>query len=76
MVREIKLNERTNTPEVKRRIPKKIFDATQSINAAYAVFWGDVLAQPELADAWATISTCPDGTCGFHFSGKNKGQHL
>lgn len=50
VVREVKLSERTNTTEIKRRIPKKIFDATQSINAAFAIFWADALQQPDLAE--------------------------
>lgn len=50
IVREIKLNEKTNTTEIKRQIPKKIFDATQSINAAFAVFWSDTIHQPGLAE--------------------------
>jgi len=50
VVREIKLSEKTNTTEIKRRIPKKIFDSTQAINAAYALFWADRLQQPELVE--------------------------
>jgi hypothetical protein len=48
ILRELATNERTNTPELKRRLPKKVFDASQTINAAYAIAWADRLNQPEL----------------------------
>jgi hypothetical protein len=48
VMRELTTNEATNTPDVKRRIPRKVFDATQAINAAHAIAWADILGQPQL----------------------------
>lgn len=54
IMRELTTNERTNTPDIKRRIPKKVFDATQTINAAYAIAWADTLGQPQLTHPYTS----------------------
>jgi len=52
VLREIDTNERSNTPETRRLMPKKVYDATQTINAAYALFWSDELSQTDLPDSY------------------------
>lgn len=59
VLREIKVSEQTNTAEYKRILPKKIFETSQAINAAYAFFWADILQQPKIADSFRDY--CKDG---------------
>lgn len=52
ILRELDTNERSNTPETRRLMPKKVFDATQTINAAYALYWADEMDQADVPDSY------------------------
>lgn len=59
IMREITTNERTNTSDLKRSLPKKVFDVSQTINAAYAIAWAGTLGQPDLT--WPYTSYLREG---------------
>lgn len=50
--KELSTNERSNTAETRRLMPKKVFDATQAINAAYALFWIDAFPNTDIVSSY------------------------
>ncbi len=50
------MHEQTNTPAIRRMFPKKIFDATQTISAAFAMHWETAAGIPGLTEGIGEFS--------------------
>ena len=60
--KELQLNKETLAERFREIMPQEVFDASQSINAAFAAFWAERLERPEIVN--------PYRLAGFETQGK------
>src|ERR1039458_7115184 len=58
---QLQQNVQALDPTIRRAFPKKIVNANAAINAAYALFWADKLADPAYALPYRSIGADADG---------------
>jgi len=50
--RELNTNRETLSPRLREMIPQEVFNATQKINAAYAIHWGNRREKPKMINPY------------------------
>ena len=50
--KELNINKETLTESIREVMPQEVFDPTQSINAAFAIFWAGRLERPEIINPY------------------------
>lgn len=50
--RELQLNQQSLSERIREITPKEVFDPTQCINAAFAIFWSKRLGRPEIVNPY------------------------
>jgi hypothetical protein len=50
--RELLINKETLSAQIREIMPPEVFDPTQSINAAFALFWAERLERPEIVNPY------------------------
>jgi len=54
VLRDLRQNQETLDPKIRQTFPAKIYNATQAINAAFAMFWAEQLQDMQIAAPWLT----------------------
>jgi hypothetical protein len=52
VLREIKMNRETMSPQIKQMLPSRIYNTSHTLNAAFALFWSELLGKLDIAEPW------------------------